>query len=375
MNYTQLMATSMVTLFNTQKRSWHYVTELTLQSLYRASMVLGDERLKEWTLDAYAPFINEDGSINGHVMDEYSLDLVAPGKFLFPMYKETGDPRYRKAMHTIALQLAQQPRTEAGGFWHKKRYPHQMWLDGFYMQAPFAVQYYQMQGGLGALLADLVTQFELMYTKSVDPRTGLLLHAWDESRSMPWCNKETGLSGYVWGRALGWYCMALVDILDYIPQTEEYLVYRNRLTVLVSDLAAAVCSVQDLQSGLWWQVMDKPNEGENYLESSASAMFSYFLQKAARKGLVADSSACKLAGVRAFEGMIANKTNRDEQGILHVKDICKSAGLGKSLDANPYRDGSFYYYTSGEPRVTDNMHGTGPLLLAALEYEHSDYLA
>lgn len=375
MNNTQLMATSMVTLFNTHKRSWHYVTELTLQSLYRTSVVLGDQALKTWTLNTYEPFINNDGSINGHVMDEYSLDLVAPGKFLFPMYQETGETRYVKAMQTIALQLENQPRTEEGGFWHKLRYPHQMWLDGFYMQAPFAVQYYKMQGSLLALLDDLVSQFELMYNKSMEPKSGLLLHAWDESKSMPWCNPETGLSGYVWGRALGWYCMALVDILDYIPQTDEYLQYRNRLAVLVSSLGAAVCSVQDVQTGLWWQVMDKPNEGDNYLESSASAMFSYFLQKAARKNLVTDPVGCKQAGVRAFEGMLMHKTNIDEQGILHVRDICKSAGLGKSLDVNPYRDGSFSYYTSGEPRVTDNMHGTGPLLLAALEYEYADRLA
>jgi unsaturated rhamnogalacturonyl hydrolase len=233
------------------------------------------------------------------------------------------------------------------------------------MQGPFYAQS-AAEFGNEADFDDLAFQFTLMESKARDPETGLLYHAWDESREQPWANPDTGCSPHFWGRALGWYCMALVDALAFIPPS--YSKHTEALTAIARRLVAPLLKYQDVQSGLWYQVMDRGQSPGNYLETSASSMFIYFLLRMLRLGLVpeGDKEAVKSAAIKAYQGLLEQKLQEDQSGELHLTSICKVAGLG----GTPYRDGSYEYYIS-EPQVTDDFKGIGPFILASIEYERN----
>jgi unsaturated rhamnogalacturonyl hydrolase len=244
-----------------------------------------------------------------------------------------------------------------------------MWLDGLYMQGPFYAQY-ACEYGNDADFDDVAHQFTLMESKARDTETGLLYHAWDESREQPWANPDTGCSPHFWGRALGWYCMALADTLDFIPASCSK--QAEALTAIVRRLLAPLLKYQDTQSGLWYQVMDRGQSAGNYPESSASSMFIYFLLKMMRLnkkfnlGLVPETNteAVKSAAVRAYQGLLEQRVQEDNSGELHLTGTCKVAGLG----GTPYRDGSYEYYVN-EPQSTDDFKGIGSFILASMEYE------
>src|SRR5205823_2678467 len=164
----------------------------------------------------YDGMIDGDGRIRAYKLDELSLDRINPGKALFALYDKTHDEKYRKAIGTLRQQLREQPRNPDGGFWHKKRYPHQMWLDGLYMAAPFLAQYAKVFHEPAAF-DDVITQFVLMEKHARDEKTGLLVHGYDDARAQKWADPKTGKSPAFWGRAMGWYAMGLVEALDFVP--------------------------------------------------------------------------------------------------------------------------------------------------------------
>ena len=211
-------------------------------------------------------------------LDEYNIDHVTPGRALLTLYRVTNDEKYKKAVELIRSQLKTHPRTKEGGFWHKNIYPYQMWLDGLYMGEPFYAEYSQVFGEDN--WNDIANQFVWMEKHARDPKTGLLYHGWDESSQQKWANKETGLSPHVWGRAMGWYAMALVDVLDYFPKNHPR---RAELVAILNREAEAIAKYQD-KDGLWWDIVDLPGKEKNYHESSASAMFVYALAKGVRQG-------------------------------------------------------------------------------------------
>lgn len=375
-SYTQRLGLSLMQRYESEIAQWHYVTGLGLECLYRAGKVLGKQDWLEWVKAQYDAFLAEDGTIKEYRIDEYSLDQVSPGKVFFDLYALTGENRYRSYLDLLYSQLESQPRTVSNGFWHKKIYPNQMWLDGLYMQGTFYLRYAVLNDRVEQCLEDLVSQCELIFGKTHDQATGLLFHAWDESRQMAWSDSRTGLSQCFWSRAIGWYCMSLVDIMDFIPKEDRFDSYKKRLQKLAADLVRPLLAVQDPGTGLWWQVLDQGGRGKNYLESSGSAMFVYFLLKMVRKGWLDSSIAAdaKAAGLRGFSGLCSHKVYTDAQGQMHVKDICRGAGLGKYYPECPFRDGTFSYYTEREPIVEDNLQGVGPFLLACLEAEFPEKL-
>lgn len=374
MSYAQRMGASLIKRRDENPKGWHYVTGLGLECLYRTAKALSDEKWMIWVKEAYDGFFTSDGTLDRYRVEEYSMDMLSPGKVLFDLYALSGDQRYRDAIEKIALQLKTHPRTESGGFWHKQIYPHQMWLDGIYMYGTFYLRHAILTDSVESCLQDMVFQFELLFGKTHDKESGLLHHAWDEFRQMGWCDLETGLSQCFWSRGLGWYCMALLDVLDFIPPDSRYDGYRNRLIALARRLVDPVMRVQEQETGLWYQVLDQGGRENNYLESSGSAMFSYFLLKMERKGYV-DGGSARAAGLKGFEGLVTHKVREEESGEMHLIDICRGAGLGKYYADCRYRDGSYVYYTEQEPIVEDNLQGVGPFLLAALEAEHPQALA
>ncbi|HYJ45126.1 MAG TPA: glycoside hydrolase family 88 protein, partial [Pyrinomonadaceae bacterium] len=305
-------------------------------------------------------FINEDGTIRTYKPEEYNIDTVLPGRNLLLLYKVTGQEKYRKAAAALREQLKTHPRTSEGGFWHKKIYPSQMWLDGLYMGEPFYAEY-AATFHEDADFDDIAKQFILMERHARDPRTGLLYHGWDESRQQRWADPQTGRSPNFWGRAMGWYAIALVDTLDYFPQDHPQ---RLALLAILKRLAAAVEKYQDPKSGLWYDVLDKGREKGNYPEASASSMFVYALAKAVRQGYLPPSY-LKVAQ-KGYQGIKSQFIEDTPTGGVNLKGTVSVSGLG----GNPYRDGSYEYYLS-EKVVTNDAKGVGAFLMAAVEMETS----
>ncbi len=365
------MARSVMERYKPSQMLWHYEHGLVLQSIYAAGKEFGEPGFASWVKDMYDTKIQEDGVILTYKKDEFNLDQINPGKHLFDLYKDTADEKYRKALEVLREQLRNHPRTKSGGFWHKKIYPFQMWLDGIYMGCPFYARYASLFGDDDDF-DDAVRQIVLCESHTKDAGSGLLYHAWDETHKQLWANPATGCSPHFWGRAMGWFCMAVLDVLDWIPDEEKYAEQRNSLITIVNSLAPPVMSVQDIKSGLWHQVLNMPNRAYNYLETSASAMFVYFLFKAVRMGYVqSDTEPGKKMLASACEGYrgLLTRVTGDDKGFLHLSGICSVAGLG----GNPYRDGSYEYYIK-EAVVSDDFKGVGPFILASLEAHRSGLL-
>ena len=302
--------------------------------------------------------VNEDGTIPAYNAAQHSLDNVALGRELLLLYRVTQKEKYYKAARLLRAQLASQPRTRSGGFWHKQIYSNQMWLDGLYMAEPFYAEYAD-EFHEPADFADITRQFSLIERHVRAPKTGLLYHAWDESRRESWADKNTGTSHIFWARGMGWAMMALVDTLPYYPRNDPG---RATLLGILNRTAAAVARYQDAHTGLWYQVLDRPHAPGNYFESSAACMFTYALQKGVRLGYLPTRYSANAA--RAWRGVLSHFVQTGADGSVTITGTVKSIGLGGS----PYRDGSYHYYVSA-PVVRNDPKGVGAFLLAASEME------
>nr|WP_315238348.1 glycoside hydrolase family 88 protein [uncultured Flavobacterium sp.] len=342
---------------NHEAPKWDYKIGMILTAYQKLYNKTNNSKYYDYVKGYADVFIDETGTIKKFDFNNYSLDNINAGKILFDLYNKTKEEKYLTALKTLRNNLDDYPRTQSGGFWHKKIYPNQMWLDGLYMGEPFYARY-TAEFEKGEKLNDVAHQFELLHKHTFDKKTDLYFHAWDESKQMPWANKETGTAPHIWLRALGWYGMALVDALDYFPKDHPK---RSELIGYLNELAIAVSKYQD-KSGLWYQIPNLQKQKGNYLESSGSSMLVYALAKGVHKDylpLKFEKNANK-----GFNGLIKNVIKVDKNGEVHITQVCGSAGLG----GNPYRDGSFEYYMS-ERIVTDNSHGLGAFLLAAIELD------
>ena len=335
---------------------WDYTAGLMLLALDRVAEQTGDARFREYVRRNLERVVNPDGTIKTYKLDEFNLDQINQGRLLFPMHERTGDARYRRAAELLREQLRRQPRTREGGFWHKQIYPQQMWLDGLYMAGPFYAQFARTFGD-SAAFEDVAKQFLLVARHTRDAKTGLFYHGWDESRTQIWADKETGQSPNFWGRAMGWYLMALVDVLDFLPERHRD---REAIIRVLRDGAEAVARVQDPVTGLWYQILDQPSRTGNYLEASASSMFVYSLAKGARRGFL--DGQYRTIAERGFDGLVRHLITVGADGLVSLNGICQVAGLG----GKQQRDGSFRYYIS-EPVVTNDHKGVGAFILAAVE--------
>jgi unsaturated rhamnogalacturonyl hydrolase len=334
---------------------WDYVHGLVLHGFEELYKKNPDSRYPVYIKGYIDALVQNDGTIKTYELDKYNIDMVVSGRLLFNIYETSKEEKYLKAMQLLRKQIAEQPRTQSGGFWHKNIYPNQMWLDGLYMGEPFYAQY-TVTFENGKNLDDVAKQFEQIQLHATDPKTGLLYHGWDESKKMPWANKETGNSPNFWSRALGWYVMALVDVLDYMPKDHPK---HKELVQYLNSACAAVAKYQD-KSGLWYQVTDKGGKEGNYLEASGSSMFAYAFAKGANKGYL-PAKYKKLAN-KAFDGLTTKLIKVDADGGITLTQACQVAGLG----GTPYRDGSYEYYVK-EKKKDNDPKATGPFILAAVE--------
>lgn len=338
---------------------WTYDMGVLLKGVEGVWLSTGDGVYFNYIQKQIDFFLNDDGSIKTYKQEDFNLDNINNGKLLLLLYRVTLKEKYLKAAQLLRKQLVNQPRTSEGAFWHKKIYPYQQWLDGLYMQAPFYAEY-AMLSHEDSAYDDIARQFLLAEKNTMDASTGLLYHAYDESRQMKWAAAVGGHSPHCWARALGWYCTALVDVLDYFPVTHPK---RAELLSLLTRLATAIQRQQDPVSGLWKDVLayKGPDASRNYFESSASSQFVYFFAKSVRLGYLPVSfRTVSQKGYRGLQTHFVKEVN----GGLQFNGTVKVSGLG----GNPYRDGSFTYYMS-EPVIANDPKGLGAFLLAVNEME------
>jgi len=337
---------------------WSYDQGVILEGINAIWLRTGNADYFRYMQKSMDHFVTEEGDIRTYTKDSHNIDNIKNGRSLLTLYKVTGLKKYFKASTILWEQLKTQPRTKEGGFWHKKIYPNQMWLDGLYMGEPFYAEYAALIQDDKAF-DDIANQFIFMENHSRDPKTGLMYHGWDESKEQKWADPKTGTSPHFWGRAMGWYAMALVDVLDNFPENHPK---RKELLAILARVAKAAKDYQDPKSGVWYDILNLPDRKGNYLESSASAMFVYALQKGVRQGYLPAtySSVAK----KGYAGIQKEFVEQRSAGKINLKGTVSVSGLG----GTPYRDGSFEYYMR-EKVITNDGKGVGAFLLAANEME------
>jgi unsaturated rhamnogalacturonyl hydrolase len=338
---------------------WNYQESVVLRGMEEIYKTTGDKKYYDYIKKHVDYYVNDDGSIRTFRQDEYSIDNIPMGRLVLYLYKTTGEQKYLKAAQLVNKQLEGMPRTLEGGLWHKAIYPWQMWLDGLYMGQPFNAEYAKEFKKDPKTYDDITNQFVWMEKHTRDDKTGLLYHAWDESKGMKWSDDVTGRSPHFWSRAIGWYAIALVEVPGFMPDGHPG---RQQLKEILNRVAAGIQKFQDPATGVWWQITDSINAKGNYPESSASCMFVYALAKGVRLGYL-PASYLETAK-KGYEGIKKQFIETDANGQVNLKNTCRGAGLGN----NPYRDGSYRYYLS-EPVVTNDAHGIGSFLLMANEME------
>jgi unsaturated rhamnogalacturonyl hydrolase len=344
-----------------RKTKWDYTAGLFTLSLLKLHEKVPTPAYLEFAKDSIGSFINADGTIRGYQVEDYNIDHIAPGKTVLALYEITREERYRKCADLLRKQLATHPRTRQGGFWHKQRYPWQMWLDGLFMGAPFYAEYTIDFNGPPADLDDIVQQFRLIDEHLYDAKSGLYWHGWDEKREQEWADKTTGRSANFWGRAVGWWIMAQVDVLDFLPENHPG---RQEIISLIKKTSDGIVKHQDPASGLWWQVLDQGGRERNYLEATTSAMFVYSMAKAVNKGYLADDYLPAI--LKGYNGIIREFIKTDDSGRISLTRCCSVAGLGYG------RDGSYDYYLR-EPIVDNDLKGVGPFILAGIQLQELSY--
>lgn len=335
---------------------WSYEDACVLTGLIALYEATGREAYLQAARQTLDSKVQADGSLSGYKLDAYNVDSVAPGRALFALRHHIPDERYRLGIETLMAQVKAQPRTPEGSFWHKAIYPNQVWLDGLYMLLPFYTLYAR-EFGRPEAFDDILLQFEHVRTFMFSVETGLHYHAWDQSRSIFWADKKTGLSSNFWGRAIGWHLMALVDVYDLLPDSAAR--QKERLKVLLIEAVDGALRWQDKDSGLFYQLTALPALEGNYLETSASLMLAYTLYKGGVLGIWPDERYLRQAEA-AFYGVVNRKLIFSE-GKLSLTGICKVAGLGPR--DNLRRDGSISYYLS-EDIVADDRKAVGIGMMA-----------
>jgi len=344
-----------------KKPRWNYVMGIEMEGMLNTALAYQDQGILDYLAEYCQEMIDEKGNIKDYRFDDYNLDKVRTAKFVLRWNQLYPEEKNKKALRTLFSQLEKQPRTDEGVWWHKAIYQKQVWLDGIFMGLPYythACTY--LNKNTRKVYDDAVMQIVKTNQRTFDPATGLWKHAWDETHQMFWANPETGLSQHTWGRALGWFAMAIVEVLDALPG--DYA-KRQELIDILDNVLTQVMKHQDKSSGLWYDVLDV-KDPRNYLESTCSSMFAYCLLKAARLGYVGVDK--RQAGIRAYEGILKKFIRVNADRTISLTDCCEVAGLGPQ--DKPWRDGSFDYYMS-EPIRDNDAKGIGPFIWASLEME------
>ena len=334
-----------------------------MQNIYQ---LCGDKKYFNYIKDYCDAVLGPNGELYGFCHEITTPDMDWLQRFalclldnkqatilMYNLYDETGDEKYIKAAKTAAESMYYWPVNSYGGYWHMMYQPSQMWLDGAYMAGPLSVMY-AMRFGEPVLRERAIKQIFIMDDFMKDEKSGLYYHGWDESKEAQWADKETGLSGQIWGRAMGWYAVAILDIMEYIPKDHPAV---PRLSQIERDLLRALAKVQDKKTGMWYQVLDKPDEPDNWDESSCTNLFIYSYAKAIRMGVVSKDEFGEVLE-KAYKGSIEN-LYIDDEGYLVVDDVC----VGTCIET-----GTYEFYINRD-KIKNDLHGAGAFILMCAEMQ------
>lgn len=326
-------------------KHFHYHQGVFLSGVNETYKLTGDERYMEYIKTWVDSLIDPYGNVTN--CNPGTLDDLQPGILLFPLYQRTGDKRYKAALDAIAYFMEHFPRTPEGGFWHKIWYHNQMWLDGLYMAGPFMAEYAAAFNRPDFWDQD-VFQAQMMHDKTCDEQTGLWYHGWDYDKQLHWCDPETGRSTEFWGRSIGWVPVALLNEMDFMPADYPG---RQQLAGLVKELLTALLPWQNPETGMWYQVVNKPDHPDNWPETSCTCLYTAALCKAVRLGVMDES--CLEAARKGLHGVL-DPLKRDEKGIL-LDNVCIGTSVGR-----------FDFYCA-RPTSVNDLHGMGAYLIMCTE--------
>jgi len=318
---------------------WVYITGFYMSAQYRIYKETGNQAYLQYIKDWIDDHVDENGGID---RDIWSLDNCQPGLATLYLYQETGEEKYKVAVDHIRNTLRTFPRTSDGGFHHDTAKKGQLWLDGVYMAMPFLVTYGHTFGDT-TCYTEAANQIIIYASHLKDEKTGLLHHAYDEDGSEDWANNNAHRSHCFWGRSMGWFGMAIVDILDYIPADHPQ---RPHLIQILTNLIEGLAQFQDAETGLWYQLVDQLDDPNNWLETSCSCMYTYYTAKAVEKGYI--PAHYKQMAIRGYEGVLKHKLSIDDQGFANLKDVTQGTMARKDCE----------YYLQ-RPRQTNDLHGLG----------------
>ena len=334
--------------------SWNYIDGCMMTALLAMAEITGEREYFDFVEHFIDAYILDDGTIRTYSLEKYNLDDINEGRVLLPLYRATGKEKYRLAAEKLKHHLDTQPRTAENNFWHKAIYPNQVWLDGIYMAQVFYALYQKEFGGGDD--SDILNQIETVHEKMFDREKKLYYHGYDASRQAFWADPVTGCSKSFWLRSIGWFSVALADLLEIVGESE-----RERLAAIFTELMAGIAQYADEETGMYCQVPDQPGRQGNYLETSGSSMIAYAMLKGARLGILDKEYAAK--GQKTFSGIVKKYLSFTEDK-LNLGGICLVAGLGP--ESNRRRDGSYEYYIS-EPVVENDAKGVAPFILCYTE--------
>ena len=334
--------------------NWNYIDGCMMTALLCMAEITGEKAYFDFVEGFIDSYILEDGTIRTYDVTKYNLDDINEGRVLLPLYRATGKEKYRLAAQKLKHHLDTQPRTPEGNFWHKQIYPNQVWLDGIYMAQVFYALYQKEFGG--GDYSDILRQIENVHEKMFDSEKKLYYHGYDACKEAFWADSETGCSKNFWLRSIGWFSVALADLLELVTGPD-----RGRLAAIFRELMEGISRYADGDTGMYYQVPDQVGRAGNYLETSGSSMIAYAMLKGARLGILPKEYAAK--GKKTFSG-IGEKYLSFTGDTLNLGGICLVAGLGP--ENNRRRDGSYEYYIS-EPVVENDAKGVAPFILCYTE--------
>ncbi len=334
----------------TELGNWNYTDGIIIDALFGIASRTGRDDDFNYIRQYLDHFVSPDGKLDpeAYPFKLFSLDRIRPASSLLWMYGRTKEEKYLKAARYVSTQLDQQPRTSDGGYWHRSTYPNQMWLDGIYMADVFAVEF-GSRTHQPKYFDEAVKQIMLIYRHTHDPRTGLCYHGWDETKSRPWANKQTGTSPEFWGRAMGWYVMAMADVMDWLPK--DHSGHKEVLPIFQS-LCRSLSKYQDRDTGMWYQIVDKPTAPKNYVETSCTLMYAYAMARGAQRGWLAPEYLERAR--RATRGVLNRMVDLLPGNRMDIRGTAQVGSLGG--------DGGFYDYYVSVPVVTNDQKSIGAFM-------------
>ncbi|MBQ4516514.1 MAG: glycoside hydrolase family 88 protein [Clostridia bacterium] len=346
LEYGKLACDTMMRKFKAEdlppKGGFHYHAGVFLAGMMDVYSVCGDEKYFNYAKGWVDSIIPETAVITRYCKG--TLDDHMAGILLFPLFEKTGEERYEWAIHQLVNEIRNWLRNEYGGYWHMESKPHQMWLDSLYMVSELQMLYATKYND-EYFKKQPVQQALLMYEHMQDPKTKLLRHVWDASREITLCDKETGLTPEVWGRAMGWYVVSVLDIMEYLDKdSDDY----KKLAEIEKEVLGAVLGFRDKEKKLWYQVVDKGDRPDNWVEASCSCLFTYAAAKAVRMGLF-DESVLELIS-ESLDAIIDNFVEVKD-GDLLLSGVCIGTGIND------------YAGYIARPTSTNDLHGMGAFLL------------